>query len=144
NALLASQKILGLGAALPLIREWAAADFSTLGGFEISILLAFGLALHRGIKLPPLRIAMLLVLLHMALSHGRSVEILVLLAPLILAQPLSVQIGGAEPQAGSSPAADLLMAGAAACLLMGTLAFASVHRFAPYAGHSPVAAVREL
>jgi hypothetical protein len=146
DALLASQKILGLGGALPLIREWAAADFSSLGAFEICILLAFGLALYRGVKLPPLRIAMLLVLLHMALSHGRSVEILVLLAPLILAAPLSKQIGGAEPEseATPSPSSGLVTAGVATCLLAVTLGFASVHRFAPYAGSSPVAAVAEL
>jgi hypothetical protein len=150
NALLASQKILGLGGALPLIREWAAADFSSLGAFEICILLAFGLALSRGVKLPPLRIVMLLVLLHMALSHDRSVEILVLLAPLILATPLSKQIGGAEREeegrggARPSPSPGVLIAGLATCLLAGTLAFASVHRFAPYAGSSPVAAVAEL
>jgi hypothetical protein len=145
NALLASQKILGLGGALPLIREWAAADFSSLGAFEICILLAFGLALYRGVRLPPLRIAMLLLLLHMALSHGRSVEILVLLAPLILATPLSEQIGGARREREDTPSPPgLLIAGLAACLLAGTLAFASVHRFAPYAGSSPVVAVAEL
>jgi hypothetical protein len=146
NALLASQKILNLGAALPLIREWAAADFSSLGAFEIGILLTFGLALNRGVKLPSLRIVMLLVLLHMALSHGRNVEILVLLAPLILAKPLSKQIGGAEPEgelrASAFPAA--VLAGLTACMLAGTLAYASVHRFAPYSGNSPVAAVAEL
>jgi hypothetical protein len=64
NAMLASQKILGLGGALPLIQEWAAADFSSLGAFEVYVLLGFGLALYRGVKLPPLRIAMLLGLLH--------------------------------------------------------------------------------
>jgi hypothetical protein len=150
NALLASQKILGLGGALALIREWAAADFSSLGAFEICILLAFGLALYRGVKLPPLRIAMLLVLLHMALSHGRSVEILVLLAPLILATPLSQQFGGAGQEGGAagegrrSTSSAVLIAGLATRLLAGTFAFASVHRFAPYAGSSPVAAVAEL
>ena len=145
NALLASQKILGLGGALPLIREWAAADFSSLGAFEISILLASGLALYRGVKLPPLRIVMLLGLLHMALSHGRSVEILVLLAPLILATPLSQQfVGGPAAEDRRSSSSAVLIAGLAACLLAGTFAFASVHRFAPYAGSSPVAAVAEL
>jgi hypothetical protein len=138
-------KNLGLGGALPLIREWAAADFSSLGAFEICILLAFGLALNYGVRLPSLRIVMLLVLLHMALSHGRSVEILVLLAPLILATPLSRQIGGAEPEseARSSASSGLLIAGVATCLLAVTLAFASVHRFAPYAGSSPVAELKK-
>ena len=79
NALLASQKILGLGAALPLIMEWRPADFGSLGALEICLLLGIGLALYRGIKLPPLRIVLLLGLLHMALAQGRAAEILALL-----------------------------------------------------------------
>jgi hypothetical protein len=96
NAMLASQKILSLGRALPLISEWAAADFSSLGPLEIYLLLVFGLVLYRGVKLPPLRIAMLLGLLHMALSQGRNVEVLALLGPLILADPLTEQLGGRD------------------------------------------------
>ena len=60
NALLASQKILELGAALPLIMEWKPADFGSLGALEICLLLGIGLALYRGIKLPPMRIVLLL------------------------------------------------------------------------------------
>ena len=83
--------------ALPLIMEWKPADFGSLGAFEICLLLGIGLALYRGIKLPPMRIVLLLGLVHMALAQGRAAEILALLAPLILAAPLARQIGGAEP-----------------------------------------------
>ena len=79
NALLASQKILDLGAALPLIMEWKPADFGSLGALEICLLLGIGLALYRGIRLPPMRIVLLLGLLHMALAQGRAAEILALL-----------------------------------------------------------------
>jgi hypothetical protein len=146
NALLASQKILALGSALPLITEWRPADFGTLHPFEICLLAGIGLALLRGIKLPPLRIVLLLGLLHMALAQGRAAEILALLAPLVLAAPLARQIGGAD--VAGSPAAGLargvLFAGVAIALVTGTLAFASVHRFAPNTVTSPVAAVTEL
>src|SRR6202012_5381247 len=94
DSLLASQKILELGAALPLIMEWKPADFGSLGALEICLLLGIGLSLLRGIKLPPLRIVLLLGLLHMAFAQGRAVEILALLAPLVLAAPLVRQIGG--------------------------------------------------
>jgi hypothetical protein len=143
NALLASQKILGLGAALPLIREWAAADFTRFGTFEICLLMVFGLVLFSGVKLPPLRVAMLLGLLHMALSHGRNAEVLALLAPLIAAMPLSKQFGGAKPETRPSPS-PISIGGVAICLMAGTFAFASAHRFVPSAGSSPVAAVDEL
>jgi hypothetical protein len=146
NALLASRKILALGSALPLITEWRPADFGGIHPFEIILLGGFGLALFRGIKLPPMRILLLLGLVHMALAQGRAAEILALLAPLVLAAPLARQIGGAEV-AGShaaTPARGVLFAGVAIALLTGTLGFASVHRFAPNTTNSPVAAVAAL
>jgi hypothetical protein len=146
NALLASRKILALGSALPLITEWRPADFGTLGPFEICLLGGIGLALLRGVKLPPLRIVLLLGLIHMALAQARAGEILALLAPLVLAAPLARQIGGADVAGSDSaaPARGALFAAVAAVLVTGTLAFASVHRFAPNTTNSPVAAVTEL
>ena len=142
NSLLASQKILALGGALPLIMEWRPADFGSLGALEICLLLGIGLALLRGIKLPPLRIVLLLGLLHMALSQGRAGEILALLAPLVLAAPLARQIGGAEGLA--APPRGLLLAVVAGLLMAGTFVYASVHRFEPHTRGSPVAAVAAL
>jgi hypothetical protein len=146
NSLLASQKILALGDALPLIREWRPADFGSVGPLEIFLLLGIGLALLRGIQLPPLRIVLLLGLVHMALAQGRAAEILALLAPLILAAPLAKQIGGAEGchSNAAPPPRGMLFAGVAALLLAGTFAFASVHRYEPHTQGSPVAAVAEL
>ena len=146
NALLASQKILGLGAALPLIMEWKPADFGSIGVLEICLLLGIGLALYRGIRLPPMRIVLLLGWVHMALAQGRAGEILALLGPLVLAAPLARQIGGAKP-AHTSPAGaprGVLFAGIAIVLLAGTMLYASVQRFAPHTSGSPVAAVAAL
>jgi hypothetical protein len=146
NSLLASQKILELGGALPLITEWKPADFGNVGPFEICLLLGIGLALYRGVTLPPTRIVLLLGMLHMALSQGRALEILALLAPLVLAAPLARQIGGVETPHSTArvPMRGALFAGVAAALVAGTFAYASVHRFAPHMHGSPVAAVREL
>jgi hypothetical protein len=146
NALLAAQKILGLGGALPLIMEWRPADFSSVGPLEICLLLGLGLALWRGVKLPPLRIVLLLGFLHMALSQGRAGEILALLAPLVLAAPLAGQIGGNEvsPSRAAAPARGVLFAALAVLLMAGTFAYASVHRFEPHPHSAPVAAVAEL
>ena len=96
NSLLASQKILALGGALPLIMEWKPADFGSLGALELCLLLGMGLALWRGVKLPPLRIVLLLGLLHMALAQARASEILALLAPLVVAAPLARPCDGVE------------------------------------------------
>ena len=146
DSLLASQKILALGGALPLIMEWKPADFGSLGAFEICLLLGIGLALFRGVKLPPMRIVLLLGLLHMAFSQGRAAEILALLAPLILAAPLARQIGGTDAaNSNAAPSARAgLFAGIAVALVAGTVAYASVHRFEPHMRGSPVAAVAEL
>jgi hypothetical protein len=146
NSLLASQKILDLGGALPLIMEWRPANFGSLGAFEVCLLLGIGLALFRGVKLPPLRIVLLLGLLHMALSQERSAEILALLAPLFLAAPLAKQIGGLElsNSNATAPMRGALFASVAIALMAGTFAYASVHRFEPHTRGSPVAAVAAL
>ena len=144
NALLASQKILALGGALPLIMEWRPADFGSVGALEVCLLSGVGLALWRGIKLPPLRIALLLGFVHMALAQARAGEILALLAPLVLAAPLALQIGGPEVSNAAHPARGGLFAGVAIVLMAGTVAFASVHRFEPHTRGSPVAAVVAL
>jgi hypothetical protein len=144
HALLASQKILGLGAALPLIMEWRPADFGSLGALEVCLLLGIGLALYRGIKLPPLRIVLLLGLVHMALAQARAGEILALLGPLVLAAPLARQIGGTGPVPSNAAPRGVLFAGVGIVLLAGTMAYASVHRFEPHTRGSPVAAVTAL
>ena len=72
NALLASLKILALGSALPLITEWRPTDFGTIGAFEIVLLLGLGLALYRGVILPPTRILLLIGLLHV---RSRNAEL---------------------------------------------------------------------
>jgi hypothetical protein len=108
--------------------------------------MGIGLALLRGIKLPPTRILLLLGLLHMALAQGRTTEILALLAPMVLAVPLAKQIGGAEapPAGAASPPRGLLFAALAVVLIVATMAYASVAGFEPNARQSPVAAVAAL
>jgi hypothetical protein len=143
NSLLASRKILALGEALPLIMEWRPADFSAVGPLEVCLLLGFGLALYRGISLPPLRIVLLLGMLHMALSQTRSLETFALLVPLFLAGPLAKQIGTAADDA-KPMISPLLFVGLAIMLFAGTVAYASVVRYQPHTRGSPVTAVAEL
>ena len=67
--MLMTVRILGLGPALSIIGEWRPADFSHLGGLEI-VLLARPRRRRcgAGVTLPPVRIVILLGLVHMALS----------------------------------------------------------------------------
>ncbi|MFC0240157.1 hypothetical protein [Rhodopseudomonas telluris] len=145
DAILASQRILSLGAALATIGEWGPTDFSRFGPLELVLLVGLGLALWRGVTLPPLRIVMLLGLLHMALSANRNLEVLGLLAPLIIAAPLARQIGGAEPQDGAPARPGFGVSAAMLGLaIAGTLAFTTLHSFAPPRRHTPAVAVATL
>jgi len=92
ESILVTQRILGLGDALSLIAEWQPQDFTRFGAFELCLLGAIGFALHRGLTLPPVRILIVLGLLHMALAHVRNAELLALLVPLFIAKPLRDQL----------------------------------------------------
>lgn len=142
ESVLASRKILDLGDAMAWIPEWRPVDFSSLGPFVICLLAALGLTLWRGIVLSPTRILLVLGLLYMALSHVRSIEIFALLAPLVLAKPLSARFGRTDgaPVSGSAVgiAAVLVVVSAA------TWAFAAHYTFTPMRTSTPVKAVELL
>jgi hypothetical protein len=144
NALLASTKILSLGEALPLIAEWRPADFGRFGILEATLLGGMGLAFYCGVKLPLMRIALLLGLVHMALSQARAGELLALVAPMVLAAPLARQIGGVATPGAKAPMRGALVASILAVLIAATAVFASVHRYQPNVRGAPVAAVAAL
>ncbi|WP_092151211.1 hypothetical protein [Bradyrhizobium sp. NFR13] len=146
DSLLASRRILNLGEALALIGEWRPANFNHAGPLELTVLVAFALALWRGITLPPMRIVLVIGFVFMALSHMRNAEVLALLAPLVLATPLGLQIGGPQrPEADHvSPQRGLLFAGITICLIAGTFVLASMQCYMPREGAAPAKAVTEL
>jgi hypothetical protein len=138
-------RILRLGGALSIIGEWQPQDFGRLDGFEACLLLGLGFALYRGIVLPPLRIAVLLGLLHLALSHARNAEVLGLLGPLFLAQPLAPYVGAAAADVRLAPhpraMADALVVTILAAFTWG---LAATSHWAPRAQISPAAAVAAI
>ena len=77
--------------ALSVIGEWRSLNFQRLQPLEISLMIAAAAILARGIRLPPVRIVLLLALLHLALKHARHVDLLALLAPVIVAGPFAAQ-----------------------------------------------------
>jgi len=141
GSILAAHKILDLGELLHLIYEWMPADFSSLGAFEMSILALIAGALYSGVKLSPPRIALVLGLLHMALSHVRNAEIFALLLPIVVLTPVSSQFALQPAWLArmtvplASAAMVVVMLGAA------TWAFAARAGFAPPENQSPAAAV---
>ncbi len=140
ESVLVTRRILGLGPALALIGEWQPQDFARLGGLEICLLAAIGFLLYRRVTLPPVRIAVVLGLLHMALSQSRNGEMLGLVAPLFMAAPLASQFG----RRAAGDAKMLHTAAAAALLLFAaamSVALPMTLRYAPRAEVSPAGAV---
>jgi len=143
--ILVAWRMLGLGQVLTLINEWQPQNFGRIGGFEACLLFGLGFALYRGIVLPPLRIALLLGLFHLALSQSRHVDVLGLLAPLVLAQPLAAQVGSAEARADDpSRQSSVGHAALVACLAAMTWALASTIGWAPRAQITPAGAVAAI
>lgn len=144
GSILAARKILDLGELLRLIYEWMPADFSRFGAFEMAILTLIAGALYGGVRLTPPRIALVLGLLHMALSHVRNVEIFALLLPLVVLTPVASQF--AMRPAWSARIGAPFTAVAAVVLLLGgwTWLLAANTPFAPPESQSPAAAVDAL
>lgn len=77
--------------ALSRIGEWRSPNFHTPQPLELWLLGGLAMALHQGLRLPPVRLLLLLGLIHLSLKHVRNVELLGLLAPVFLASPLAAQ-----------------------------------------------------
>jgi hypothetical protein len=72
--------------------EWMSPNFQTFQPLEIWLLGIIALGFTTGIKLPPHRLLLLLILCHMALAHVRHAELLGLIGPLAVAASLGPQI----------------------------------------------------
>jgi len=147
NTLIAAARVLDLGPVLTLIPEWRPADFTSIGMFEVALLALVGLALHRGVVLSIPRIALLLLLTHMALSHVRCLEAFAFLVPLAVAKPFREQ-ASAPADATETRASSLVSMLGALAVVVGSLAFTLVytahHNFAFARIQAPAAALDAL
>lgn len=73
------------------LNEWQPADFATFSGFEAILLATLFFLLAKPISVPPVRLLLMLGVLHLALQHTRQEIVLVVVGILVLAEP----IGGA-------------------------------------------------
>jgi len=74
ESILVTGRIFGLGDVLNTIAEWKSPDFQKQPAQEIVLLVALYLALSRGLKLPLLRLLIVIGLLHLYLRHARNAE----------------------------------------------------------------------
>lgn len=101
---------------LSLVGEWQPTDFATLQPLELILIAGLYLALSRGARLPPIRLLLILGLLHMALRHTRHLVLIGLLFPLLIAEPLDASLQ--ERKSAPVGAAWRVAAAGLACALL--------------------------
>jgi len=133
-------RILSMG-TLNAIQEWRPADFSKPAPFELALLATLFVCLSRGVRVQPLRLLLLLFLLHMTLQHERHLLMLGFVAPLVLAKPLAEALDQRPAEATRARAVWVAFAVAA-------LALAGVRLTMPVVRHdgmtSPVTALAHV
>jgi hypothetical protein len=101
--------------SLSWIGEWEPTDFGRIQPLELVILGCLALGLTGKVTLPPVRLALLLGLIHAALAHARNEQLLGLVGVLILAEPFGASL--ARGRAAVLGAAWGHLAVEAACLV---------------------------
>jgi hypothetical protein len=136
--------------ALDLIGEWRSPDFHQAQPLEVWLLGLIGVALVQGIRLPAMRVVLLLLLVHLSLKHLRHVALLGLLSPVLLAPALAAHWAQRRAARTQFHVADRALAklsapaGPAAWVLavaLLSLATVAAHRLRPVEPNVPSAAV---
>jgi hypothetical protein len=75
--------------ALSVINEWRSTDFASFQPLEIWILALLALGFSMRLRLPPMKLIILLCLIHLALVHRRNTDVLALIGPILFAVPVA-------------------------------------------------------
>ena len=81
--------IMGMKVALAHIGEWLSPNFQEPTALELWLLLVLALAFSGRVRLPWLRLVLVLGLVHLALKHQRNIAVLGLVAPFLMATPIA-------------------------------------------------------
>lgn len=84
-------QLMHMTVALNVISEWLSPDFHRPQMLELWLMMILAIACAGRMRLPWLRLLLLLGLTHLALKHQRHVAILGLISPLLIAAPLARQ-----------------------------------------------------
>lgn len=137
-------QLLGMS-SIASINEWRPVDFSRVGPLEIALVASLYVMLQRDVRLAPLRLVLLLLLLHMALHHARHQILLAMIGPMLLADPLGKALapdGKAAAPTGLPGRGWVVGCVAAALLLTGArLAFPIVRVDSP---NAPITALQHV
>lgn len=125
------------------VAEWQPIDFSQLQPLELAVLAALYFIVTRGVRIPPVRALIVLVLLHLALEHQRHQIVFALAAPLLLAEPMSRALS--TPASTISERAHRLAAFIATAAVVLVIGLATLRLFVPVVrSDSPVAPISAL
>ena len=78
---------------LQAISEWRPADFTHFEPLEPAMFAVLAVGFWAGVRITPVRLALLLLLLHMTFQHLRQEIVLAAVAPLLLAAPFARALG---------------------------------------------------
>ena len=92
EGLLLPLRLTQMSFALSVLEEWRSPNFQVFQPLEVWIVFVLFGALSMRWKLPVTRVGIVLLLVHMALQHGRHGELVGFVAPLLLAPSLSHQL----------------------------------------------------
>ena len=110
------------------IKEWHSPDFETATPLEITLMAALYVSLSRGVRVPMLRLLVLLGLLHLALHHARHALLLGIVGSLVFAEPLARGLGTPSKESQTIPtvhaSALVRIAAIVACVAMTLLRIA--------------------
>jgi hypothetical protein len=87
--------------------EWRSPDFQKFDPAEVWLLAVILLGFSTGVRLPPMRLLLLLGLFHLVLQHQRHEDLLAVVAPLALIGPLAPRLNAITRPEGSSPISRL-------------------------------------
>ena len=102
--LLLPLRLTGMSFAMGQLVEWRSPDFQSFEPLELWLAVTLFVGFALGWRLPPTRLLMLLLLLHMALQHRRHGELVGLVAPLLLAPALAPQLRALPAGRSAGPA----------------------------------------
>ena len=88
--------------SLPLITEWKPLDFHGLPPLELALMAALYVGFTRGVRVPVLRLLLLMGLTHLGLQHARHQMLIGVAGTLLFAGPLGLALGRARPAAGAA------------------------------------------
>lgn len=126
---------------LPAIAEWKPPNLATFGPLKVALLATLFVCLSRGVRVPLARLALLLLVFHMATQHVRHQPVLAIVGAMLLAAPIGAAFGQGLIRAKATAAAAAAFA-ACALILVGVRLALPVSRADEV--HTPATALARL